>query len=102
MSVTRAVDKVDATAPREEAGVLPWISRDEDFRKSDDLSTLRRRLLDEGDGLIDTSFEVVPCRFSLDGSDLELLTGNRHGEILEMTRGKRFVLREQLLVLWVW
>jgi hypothetical protein len=50
---------------------LPWISRNEDFRKADDVGTVLCCLLDETDGLVDTTLEIVPDGLGLDGGDLE-------------------------------
>lgn len=80
MSVAHILDKLGEAAISKGARVSPWISGDEDFRESNDLSSLRRRLLNEGDRLVDASFEIIPHRFSLNGGDLELLTGERHDE----------------------
>lgn len=61
--------------------VSPRIPGNENFREPNDLGSLCRGLFYQGNGLVDTSFKIIPHRFSLDGGDLELLTGIRHDEI---------------------
>lgn len=78
MLLTQPVLVVRILASHERLNNSPWVSGNEDLGKADDLSSLRRSLLNEGDGLGDTPFEIVPCRLSLDGSNLEFLTGSRH------------------------
>ena len=52
------------------------VTWDPDFRKSDELASSLTSLVDEGDGLLDTSLEIEPAGLGSDGGGLILCEGH--------------------------